>query len=43
MLDINMHYFTKKKNAYDLAWKQIDQAYTESKKKIFSIANTHVQ
>ena len=40
MLDINMHYFYKEKNAYDLAWKQIDQAYTESKKKIFSIANT---
>lgn len=33
--------FLQRKNEYDLAWKQIDQAYTESKKKIFSIANTH--
>ena len=33
--------FLQRKNEYDLAWKQIDQAYTESKKKIFSIVNTH--
>lgn len=33
--------FLQRKNLYDLAWKQIDQAYTESRKKIFSIANTH--
>lgn len=33
--------YLQRKNEYDLAWKQIDQAYTESKKKIFSIANTH--
>ncbi len=33
--------FLQRKKAYDLAWIQIDQAYTESKKKIFSIANTH--
>lgn len=33
--------FLQRKNQYDLAWEQIDQAYTESKKKIFSIANTH--
>ena len=33
--------FLQRKNEYDLAWTQIDQAYTESKKKIFSIANTH--
>ena len=33
--------FLQRKKEYDLAWKQIDQAYTESKKKIFSIANTH--
>lgn len=33
--------FLQRKNEYELAWKQIDQAYTESKKKIFSIANTH--
>lgn len=33
--------FLQRKNRIDLAWEQIDQAYTESKKKIFSIANTH--
>lgn len=33
--------FLQRKNLYDPAWKQIDQAYTESRKKIFSIANTH--
>lgn len=33
--------FLQRKNEYELAWKQIDQAYTESQKKIFSIANTH--
>lgn len=33
--------FLQRKNKYDLAWLQIDQAYTESKRKIFSIANTH--
>ncbi|MGN1167801.1 MAG: SIR2 family protein [Lachnospiraceae bacterium] len=33
--------FLQRKGEYNLAWKQIDQAYTESKKKIFSIANTH--
>ncbi len=33
--------FLQRKKEYDLAWSQIDQAYTESKKKIFSIANTH--
>lgn len=33
--------FLQRKNLYDAAWKQIDQAYTESRKKIFSIANTH--
>lgn len=33
--------FLQRKNNYPLAWKQIDQAYTESGKKIFSIANTH--
>jgi tetratricopeptide (TPR) repeat protein len=33
--------FLQRKGEYELAWEQIDQAYTESKKKIFSIANTH--
>lgn len=33
--------FLQRKKDYDMAWKQIDQAYTECKKKIFSIANTH--
>lgn len=33
--------FLQRKNRIDLAWQQIDQAYTDSKKKIFSIANTH--
>ena len=33
--------FLQRKNEYELAWEQIDQAYTESKKRIFSIANTH--
>lgn len=33
--------FLQRKNLHDLAWEQIDQAYTESRKKIFSIANTH--
>lgn len=33
--------FLQRKDKIDLAWKQIDQAYTDSKKKIFSIANTH--
>lgn len=33
--------FLQRKKEYELAWEQIDQAYTESGKKIFSIANTH--
>ena len=33
--------FLQRKEKYDLAWSQIDQAYTESKKKVFTIANTH--
>ncbi len=33
--------FLQRKDKIDLAWQQIDQAYTDSKKKIFSIANTH--
>lgn len=33
--------FLLRKKQYDLAWKQIDQAYTESEKKVFTIANTH--
>ena len=33
--------FLQRKKAIDLAWEQIDQAYTECRKKIFSIANTH--
>lgn len=33
--------FLQRKNAINLAWEQIDQAYTECQKKIFSIANTH--
>lgn len=33
--------FLQRKNRIDLAWQQIDQSYTDSKKKIFSIANTH--
>ena len=33
--------FLQRKGEYELAWEQIDQAYTESNKKIFSIANTH--
>lgn len=33
--------FLQRNKKYDLAWNQIDQAYTESKRKIFSIANSH--
>ena len=33
--------FLQRKKQYDLAWNQIDQAYTESEKKVFTIANTH--
>lgn len=33
--------FLQRKGDMDLAWEQIDRAYTESQKKIFSIANTH--
>ncbi len=33
--------FLLRKKRLDLAWEQIDQAYTDCKKKIFSIANTH--
>lgn len=33
--------FLLRKKQYDLAWNQIDQAYTESEKKVFTIANTH--
>lgn len=33
--------FLQRKKRLDLAWEQIDQAYTDCKKKIFSIANTH--
>lgn len=33
--------FLQRKNAIDLAWEQIDRAYTECERKIFSIANTH--
>lgn len=33
--------FLQRKGEIDLSWKQIDQAYTECNKKIFSIANTH--
>ena len=33
--------FLQRKGRIDLAWTQINAAYTESKKKIFSIANTH--
>ena len=33
--------FLLRKKQFDLAWKQIDQAYTESEKKVFTIANTH--
>lgn len=33
--------FLMRKKQYDLAWNQIDQAYTESEKKVFTIANTH--
>lgn len=33
--------FLLRKKKYDLAWIMIDQAYTESEKKVFSIANTH--
>lgn len=33
--------FLQRKKKLDLAWEQIDQAYTDCKKKIFSIANTH--
>ena len=33
--------FLLRKKRYDLAWNQIDQAYTESEKKVFTIANTH--
>jgi len=33
--------FLQRKKQYDLAWSQIDQAYTESEKKVFTIANTH--
>jgi hypothetical protein len=33
--------FLSRKKNYDLAWNIIDQAYTESKKKVYTIANTH--
>lgn len=33
--------FLQRKGNIDLAWEQIDRAYTECQKKIFSIANTH--
>ena len=33
--------FLQRKGNIDLAWEQIDRAYTECEKKIFSIANTH--
>lgn len=33
--------FLQRKGSIDLAWEQIDRAYTECQKKIFSIANTH--
>lgn len=33
--------FLQRKNDINLAWEQIDRAYTECQKKIFSIANTH--
>lgn len=33
--------FLQRKGDINLAWEQIDRAYTECKKKIFSIANTH--
>ncbi len=33
--------FLHRKNDLDKAWEQIDQAYTDSRKKIFTIANTH--
>ena len=33
--------FLLRKKQFDLAWKQIDQAYTEREKKVFTIANTH--
>lgn len=33
--------FLQRKGDINLAWEQIDRAYTECQKKIFSIANTH--
>lgn len=33
--------FLQRKGDIDLAWEQIDRAYTECQRKIFSIANTH--
>lgn len=33
--------FLLRKKKYDQAWRIIDQAYTESEKKVFTIANTH--
>lgn len=33
--------FLQRKHDYTLSWKQIDQAYTDSNQKIFTIANTH--
>lgn len=33
--------FLQRKGDIDLAWEQIDRAYTESKRTVFSIANTH--
>lgn len=33
--------FLQRNKDYTLAWKQIDQAYTECNQKIFTIANTH--
>lgn len=33
--------FLQRKLDYTLSWKQIDQAYTDSNQKIFTIANTH--
>lgn len=49
MLKINSSPFVKhqyaifllRKKKYDQAWDLIDQAYTESEKKVFTIANTH--
>ncbi len=49
MLTINDSPFVKhqyaifylRKKKYDKAWELIDQAYTESEKKVFTIANTH--